>query len=323
MTLIKALKLSIIKKIFSAFLIIGSLFWMVWIIQSDITSHGWKEILPNSFLWLVIALFIGVSSQFINLLVFLKFLRADKANYNFLQIAKLFFTGQIIRYIPGRVWGILYQVVNTPVSIPRKNIIVANIELMFVAFSGLITTSMSIIFYHYNYLYLSIAFFMTGYSFIGLVLLKGWLSVFLNIIHWVTKNNNYRINIQPIKLQTVLSVLAMSVLTWVTFFLGWLSIEKAGYDSQTSSLIILAAIYSISWFIGYVSMISPSGLGVREASFLFLSQGLASSGELAIIAIIARIWLLFIDLSLFLIFIGFTNKNKTNINKGFPTIFKS
>ncbi len=292
-----------IKKLVSILLVFGSLFWLVWIIQADI-RNDWKQILPKDYLWAIIALVIGVISQFINVIIFSQFLRIDKENFHFFQVSKLFFTGQIIRYMPGRVWGIFYQVMNASTNTPKKNILQANIELMFVAFTGLLTISFSIIIFSLDSWYISILFFIFGFLFIIIVLLKGWLTIILELADNLLRRNEERIFFLPLSLNVCLSTVSLFCLSWVIYLFGWLSLGEAGYggDTTPTTMLMLASTYSISWFIGYMSMITPSGLGVREASFLLLAQGIATSSELVLLAIVVRLWLLLIDLILFLTF---------------------
>jgi len=276
--------------------------WLAWIIQSDL-ENNWKEILPKSFLWLFIALIIGIISQFFNVLIFSKFLRINITKYNFFQIAKLFFTGQIIRYMPGRIWGILYQVMNSLPDTPKKNIVLANIELMFVAFSGLLTVSTAIIIFFTKFWYFSLPVVIFGLTFMILVLRNGWLTIIITIANTFLRKNKQEVTFLPLNLKICFSAVSLFLFGWVIYLVGWVAIGEAGYGAKsTYTMLLLASTYSISWFLGYISMITPSGIGIREASFLVLSQEILPSSELALLAIVIRLWLLVIDFILFLIF---------------------
>jgi glycosyltransferase 2 family protein len=82
----------------------------------------------------------------------------------------------------------------------------------------------------------------------------------------------------------------------------------------------LCAIYLFGWFIGFITLLTPSGLGIREAAFLLMASGNAVA-SLALLAVIVRGWLLFNDVFLSLLFmLGplLTSEEKIMIEKISP-----
>ncbi len=57
----------------------------------------------------------------------------------------------------------------------------------------------------------------------------------------------------------------------------------------------------LAWFVGYVSLLTPSGLGIRELVFVWLANEFPPDA-VALMAVIGRISLLAIDLVMGLIF---------------------
>jgi uncharacterized membrane protein YbhN (UPF0104 family) len=66
----------------------------------------------------------------------------------------------------------------------------------------------------------------------------------------------------------------------------------------------LCAFYMVAWFVGYVSLLTPSGLGVRELVFAWLAKDFAGDA-VALMAVVGRINLLFVDLFMGLAFAPF------------------
>ena len=65
---------------------------------------------------------------------------------------------------------------------------------------------------------------------------------------------------------------------------------------------LLCASYSLAWVIGYLTMITPGGLGVREAGFFALAAPLMSLPELTFLAVFLRLWQILVETLMFLAF---------------------
>ena len=64
----------------------------------------------------------------------------------------------------------------------------------------------------------------------------------------------------------------------------------------------LCGIYTLAWFFGYISFVSPSGLGVREAAFFLLAKDFPPDA-IAGMALLGRVTLLLVDIILGLIYL--------------------
>ena len=90
--------------------------------------------------------------------------------------------------------------------------------------------------------------------------------------------------------------------SWAVYLVAWQSLGRAFPNSAGNDMMLLCATYSIAWVVGFVSVFTPSGMGVREAVFLFLTPA-DSLASLAFLAVIVRFWLLAIDILLSLLFL--------------------
>jgi uncharacterized membrane protein YbhN (UPF0104 family) len=72
---------------------------------------------------------------------------------------------------------------------------------------------------------------------------------------------------------------------------------------------LLCASYSLAWVIGYLAMITPGGLGVREAGFFALASPLMGLPELTFLAVFVRLWQILVESLMFLAF-AFVNPSK-------------
>ena len=65
---------------------------------------------------------------------------------------------------------------------------------------------------------------------------------------------------------------------------------------------LLCASYMLAWVVGYLAMITPGGLGVREAGFFALASPLMSLPELTFLAVFIRLWQILVESLMFLAF---------------------
>ena len=70
---------------------------------------------------------------------------------------------------------------------------------------------------------------------------------------------------------------------------------------DSNIVFLLAAAYTISWIIGFVTLVTPGGLGIREVSFVLICSQYLSQHHASFLSLFLRIWLILVDLLLFLI----------------------
>lgn len=91
--------------------------------------------------------------------------------------------------------------------------------------------------------------------------------------------------------RSIVQVLVLSFLTWSCYGLAQAMIIKALPGISTPSVLILSAANVAAWLVGYLSIITPMGLGVREIALAsFLAQSVAD-GVGSVLAVLTRIWL--------------------------------
>ena len=91
-----------------------------------------------------------------------------------------------------------------------------------------------------------------------------------------------------------------SILYYASWFLNGMGYPPLGAGGGLQ----LGALYMLAWFVGYVSLVTPSGLGIRELVFVWLANDFPGDA-VALMAVIGRISLLAVDLIMGLIFAPF------------------
>lgn len=211
---------------------------------------------------------------------------------------KLFFFGQIAKYIPGKVWSIVYQsmMVNRPGMTPA--IVFANFDLAAVQIlnCGFIAATILLVNKH---VWISLLVMS-----VGLAACVGAAKT-CHLFNFITHFKRYAKGLSKHlcncshEFPTEFAVIYY-VVFWIAYLGGHLFLLLSAFDMSVDEAVIYVAFLALSWIAGVVAVISPAGLGVREIVFIFLAQSSAQSVSVEVlgaIAVIARFWLVLQELA--------------------------
>lgn len=87
-----------------------------------------------------------------------------------------------------------------------------------------------------------------------------------------------------------LAILFQTVVAWVFLSLGF-ALMVLGVAPVPADLVWdLARVYMVAHIVGYIVLVAPAGLGVREGTMVFLLSPLLGAGPAAGVALLARLW---------------------------------
>ena len=89
----------------------------------------------------------------------------------------------------------------------------------------------------------------------------------------------------------ILTALFYFQVSWVFFALGYYFLLRGLYPTALKHTLVLAGIYSISWLTGFLSILVPGGLGVRDGVQAYLLSFLVPAPVAVAIALLQRLWL--------------------------------
>jgi uncharacterized membrane protein len=206
------------------------------------------------------------------------------------EAARIWFLSNIIRYIPGNVWQFLgMSEMAAQHGIPRTATFTS------IALHQAVSTLAGL-------LLAAIYFALAGHGAwfdrlrpalwlapLGLIFLHPRvLEATLNrALTWL-KRPALRITLTVADLARLL--LAYS-LVWLGFGLGFSALVRGLTPITPAQAPWMMAGYAAAYVLGYLSLLTPSGLGVREGVLVLLLQSLFSAPLPAIIAIVARLWM--------------------------------
>lgn len=196
---------------------------------------------------------------------------ASREFAGFWAVAKIYLVAQLLKYLPGRIWAILYQVDKLRQMTGGRMAVAASLTHMFLSVFG------------------SIVLF-------GAATRPGpviWPFAIAIVCFWLWRGGSARyLGIASKEWASGLLLCRLALLTlaeWLTFLLAmWLICCSIGAAHEFS--LPLVAFYVVAWIAGSMSVLTPGGLVVREGGFVLLCQlnGVAPEFSLAL-ALLARL----------------------------------
>jgi uncharacterized membrane protein YbhN (UPF0104 family) len=223
-------------------------------------------------------------------------LRRLNQHFPFLRIASVYFVSQAAKYLPGGIWAFPGRVVAyQAIGVPRAASVVSLVQEVAALFLGAAAFSlvglmngMQIDAWMRTALMVGIAACMVG------ILVaqhpRVW-KLFSKVGLKQAAGDALESRPGQFSLAWLPGALAPALLFWALVGLGfrWLVIS---IDPQAAQLTFwqAAGIFSLAWCAGFVVVIAPAGLGVREAALTALLLPYLSSGQALSIALAARLW---------------------------------
>ncbi|MDO8513532.1 MAG: DUF2079 domain-containing protein [bacterium] len=207
----------------------------------------------------------------------------------------IWFVSEFSRYIPGNVWSFLGRVyLSNKEKIPKR---VTSLSLIFEIFY-LVGSSLG----------LGVVFFLVGPP--DVIRLPWW--IILIVIPIIVTIINPKIlgrlvnKVLRILKKDELNVklgFGHSIGIYFLYTLSWLSYGLASYfvaaafvDIRHVSVVWLICAFVLSWAIGYLSFVTPMGLGVREAILVTILKTVISGPLASLVALVTRVALIISEL---------------------------
>jgi glycosyltransferase 2 family protein len=219
---------------------------------------------------------------------------------------RIYLASEFVRYIPGNVWHVLTRVLWTgKYGVPRSIAFASmTVELITKLAAGAIVFALSLLFWGSanalgSLFQSSLILVFGGVSFIALlvVLHPRILNGLLNLALRILKRDPVMLSL---RYSDILLVTLMWCVSWFVagcaFYVMLLALWPA---TPLAALPVCIGIYAIAWDFGFVTFITPSGLGFRELAIgaLFaLALPFVPGALVAVIALLSRVVSTFAEL---------------------------
>ena len=291
----------------SSIIVVAGVGWVVFLLSRDFDSLSANFRVENVS-WLIYTFVAGVAALLLTVPVFQTLLSVHgNLSVQYGYAARMLFVAQILRHLPGRVWGIMYLVVETRSAIPSAAMVRANLDgILYSIYFNTIVAAFLYIAVLVAPLY-AVIFAVLGLSGLAFAIRRDWLGRFAGVAARLVPRRAARFaealsvhRIMP--WSAVATIIASYTLSWACYLSIWWAFTRIFPVLVDINIWLLCASYSVAWVVGYVTMITPAGLGVREASFFALASSLMALPNLAFIAVFVRLWQIVTEFLAFLIF---------------------
>lgn len=282
-------------------LVIVTLAWTI-----RLLAMGWGEAdefraLSPSWLFSVTAFLLATASIAVAFPAFWWLVRLSGAPAPPLrELSRLHFVSQLMRHLPGRFVGVAYQVAVARHLASASQWVAANATYMAMAlwFAAVLPVLLLVV----------IGRVPLG---AGVLALFGLVVGPLMVLRLMQGSSTGEPRSDLLaKLAGVIRAVARSIrsegfakamvwyaVSWIIYGLAWIALGASLPGVGAMDGLILCALYSLAWALGFVVIVTPSGLGVRELAFAALAHDFPPE-VIAYTAVVARLGLLCADLLL-------------------------
>jgi glycosyltransferase 2 family protein len=207
---------------------------------------------------------------------------------------RIWFLSQLVRYIPGNVWHLFGRAyMAQQVGVRGQPLTLSlGLELFQTITAALLLASLMLPFWT-----------MPIWAQPWLLLALPGIGVYcypqllLWPLSWLKRWGGATATAQlQLRRRDLLSLLPGYLLTWLLYGCGLYLLARALYPLPIQTLPGIIASFAVAWVIGFMSFITPSGLGVREGVLGLLLATLMPQPIALLLALVARVWLTLAEL---------------------------
>lgn len=196
--------------------------------------------------------------------------------------AKVFFVGQLGKYIPGAVWPVLAQMeMGRDLGVPRSRSAAAFFLMMPIQLAtGLLVTLVTLGWDRYGWLLL----------FIPLLLVLLEPKVINGVIGYALRRLKREPLDRPLTRRGMLTALGWALAGWLCYGVHLYFVAPQG------GLLFAVGAFALSWCLGILTFVVPAGAGVREVAMVAVLAPQLDSGTAIAVALSSRIVIIVGDL---------------------------
>lgn len=222
-------------------------------------------------------------------------------------LAHLYFAAQLMKHLPGRIWGVAYQSASGHRATLAEWVSITAIYMVLTTWFALWVAAI-VLGCVAGWLWGALAFIVGGafYVFAWNARLFSWVLAGVRTLplRALTRLCDALQPFAGVDAAFKRHVGYWFLASWLVYLLAWVGYGMAWPTLTAADGVWLCALYTVAWFAGYASLISPSGLGVRELVFVLLAHRFPPDA-VAGMAVLGRVVLLAVDVVLGAAFLPF------------------
>ena len=209
----------------------------------------------------------------------------------------LFHFANITRYLPGRIWGVVRLLSLSRRFGLSKTAVGSSLTLhvgVDTALGGLIGVSL-IFSPKMRETALGILETFSGHTLLLVLVVVGLLAGILFCIPKLARHvKAFLKTLRPLLKKSCLwrNVLAVHSLLWICQGLAFFLFVQSLVPVRWTQVGVLSACFAFAWIVGFLSFLTPGGLGVREGLLGLLLANYMPTPQAMLVALLCRVWML-------------------------------
>ncbi|MFO7675274.1 MAG: YbhN family protein [bacterium] len=217
-------------------------------------------------------------------------LRSLGARLSLLDSVAILCVSQMGKYVPGKVWFALGRIyLARRRGVPEAATAVSAVmETGFALLSAILLFGVSLLLMPPGQ--------VPGRAWLAFVLVPPclvaiWPPVLSRLINWLlARLKQPRVEIS-LALGETLAIVGLYILMWLAQGIGFYLLVNSFYRLTPARLPVIVGGYALAWILGFVSLVTPAGLGVREGILTFALRFVMPEPIAIIAALLGRVWI--------------------------------
>jgi glycosyltransferase 2 family protein len=275
--------------------LIGLLLRSQW---AELQAHSWR-LHPG---WLAVSAFFMGATWLVEVSLWRRLLAVVGGGLPFAAAWRIWFLTALVRYVPGNIWQplsmtlycqrrgirpeatlmsmVLYQAVTMLAVMP-----IAGVYLLLYNQQGLLSQLVA-----------GLAPWLVAAGLMPVLVFLVRPELLVQVVNWALNKVGRPALAAQLTSRTLFFLLLVGVLSWLLWGASFAALTFALRPYTNGELVRLAvplvAVFSVGYAVGFLSLITPSGFGVREGAYYLLLVPLLDGATVAVAALAMRIWII-------------------------------
>jgi hypothetical protein len=281
------------RRVFGTILVVAAGAWLghaLWRHAGELAASA-ASLAPER---LVLALLPGLAARTLSALTYYLILaRIAPGLPSFRHLVTPYFASQVVRYLPGKVWSVFYQVGSFARWVRGRDVWEANLLEFAVGNTNSLLVALCVLVHFAGASAAALGLFALACACVYGALRR---SLFGRVLAFGS-GQMLRGDREAAERGGAHSgaITASLELEWLVFFAAFALLVPPG--TGLTDAMTLAALYTVAWIAGFLAFVLPDGWVVREASFVWLGSQLGyAASELLVLSLVARVFFVVLDL---------------------------
>lgn len=214
----------------------------------------------------------------------------------FSKASYIWFIAEFGRYIPGNIWSFLGRIyLAQKENVPRKSTLTSmGLEMVFLAGGSLVFVVVFFLFSPQVAPNIPQWPLLAALPLLGLMIYPRWLEKGINKVLKIVKKEPVNFDLD---LKQTVGIMLVFIAAWLTYGVGNYLVMASLIKGVQLPVAWLISSFVLAWLIGYLSIVTPMGLGVREGAITLLIGPIISWPLAGLVAVMTRVWLMVSELT--------------------------